>query len=155
TVCIESISHCVDGGGLARSYTNSLSAVPRRFWGISRRRPSEALLGPLQATVEENDDPQGMGRIRVIFAEDPERRVTPWIPVVTPAAGKETGIFWMPEKKSIVLVVAPLGSPESMIVLGAIRGEDQTIATSWKSADNAHKALAFRNGLHLIVDDKE
>jgi uncharacterized protein involved in type VI secretion and phage assembly len=153
--CVESISHFVDGGGLARSYSNTLSAVPKRFWGMSRRRAGEALLGPFQATVEENDDPQRMGRIRVSFSEDPERRVTPWIPVVTPAAGKESGVFWMPEKKSIVLVVAPVASPESLIVLGAIRGEDQTIAASWKSADNAHKALAFRNGLHLIADDKE
>jgi hypothetical protein len=155
TVCVESISHSVVGGGLARSYTNSLLAVPKRFWGISRRRPGEGLLGPFQATVEENDDPHRMGRIRVVLAEDPERRVTPWTPVVTPAAGKETGMYWMPEKKSIVLVAVPAASPESMIVLGAIRGEDQTIAASWKSADNAHKALAFRNGLHLIADDKE
>jgi phage baseplate assembly protein gpV len=103
----------------------------------------------------ENDDPERLGRVRVALSEDPERRVTPWLPLLTASAGSESGLFWIPEKDSLVLVAAPASCAEAMFVLGGVRGEHHRAPADCRSAKNAHKALVFRKGVRITVDDDE
>jgi hypothetical protein len=154
TAAVESIQHsfaAVQGG----NYQSRCRAVPNERWGIQRGPVSATLLGPFQAVVMENDDPERLGRIRVAFSEDPERRVTPWLPALTASGGNETGLFWVPEKDSLVLVAAPGMCPEAMFVLGGLRGDRHRVPAEWRSSKNARKAIAFRNGVRILVDDEQ
>jgi phage baseplate assembly protein gpV len=151
---VESIHHSFDvvQGG---NYQSRCRAVPKERWGIQRRPVSPALLGPFQAVVMENDDPERLGRVRVALSEDPERRVTPWQPVITVSGGNETGLFWVPEKDNLVQVIAPSACPEAMLVLGGLRGDRHRVPAEWRSSKNARKAFAFRNGVRIVVDDDQ
>ena len=151
---VEAVEHSFEpmNGG---NYQSWCRAVPKECWGLSRRPTAPGLLGPFQAVVMENDDPELLGRIRVALSEDPERRVSPWLPALTASAGSETGLFWIPEKDSLVLVAAPAACAEAMFVLGGVRGERHRAPSDCRSAKNARKALAFRNGVRIVVDDDE
>jgi Type VI secretion system/phage-baseplate injector OB domain len=155
TGVVDAIEHAMSDASAGATYSNDLVAVPAERWGVRRFEPARELLGPFQAVVKQNHDDQGLGRVCVALSEDPERRTTPWLPFVTPAAGHETGVFWMPEKESLVLVVAPAACPEALTVIGAVRGDGQRAADAWKSAENAHKVLAFRNGIAIVADDRK
>ena len=153
SLVVDQVRHSASGAGGAK-YANEVIAVSPAHWGVPRVAASEAMLGPFQAVVMENDDPERQGRLRVALAEDPERRPAPWAGTITLSAQADGGTFWMPEKGTLVMVVAPAACPECLIVLGSVRGAHERIPARWKSADNAHKALAFRNGVRLVVDDQ-
>jgi uncharacterized protein involved in type VI secretion and phage assembly len=151
---VDEVRHEAGGRGGAATYSNVVVAVPEPRWGLRRAVAGEAMAGPFQAVVMENDDPERMGRLRVALSEDPERRISPWVPQLTLSADSEAGSFWMPEKGTLVLVAAPTQCPECLVVLGALRGSHQRVPARWRSADNAHKAFAFRNGVRIEVDDQ-
>jgi uncharacterized protein involved in type VI secretion and phage assembly len=149
---VERVQHEL---GAAGSYRNRLVAVRAERWGLRTGNADGTLAGPFPAEVTHDDDPTRLGRIRVRLCEDPDLRPSPWIPWLAPAAGPATGIHWLPEVGSRVLVASPSESPESLIALGAMRGERQKVAASWAGPDNAIKSLTARNDIRLEIDDRQ
>ena len=106
-------------------------------------------LGVTVGIVTNNKDPDGLGRVKVALpwlADDDE---TGWARVLAPAAGKNRGIWFLPEVDDEVLVAFEHGDPASPYVLGGLwNGRD---APPEKNADghNDVRMIRSRSG-HVI-----
>jgi type VI secretion system secreted protein VgrG len=108
------------------------------------------------AIVTETNDPDGLGRIKVSFPwQDFIGETTPWIRVVTPHAGDQKGIQFLPEIGDQVLVDFEGGDAECPYVIGALYHKDQKPNGDWASKDNDIKAIKTRSGHTFVFDDTE
>jgi len=89
-------------------------------------RPHSGMVAhPVSAIVVDNVDPDEQGRIKVKFPHlfgEPESF---WIRQASPNAGKERGLYALPEKEDEVLVIFMHGSQDIGIIIGQFwNGED-------------------------------
>ena len=74
--------------------------------------------GVMVGTVVDVNDPQGEGRVRVMFPWLPGDSETYWAPIAAAMAGHERGAFLMPEIEDEVLVAFDRGDVNHPYVLG-------------------------------------
>ncbi len=133
---------------------------------------------PVPAVVTDNDDPDKLGRIKVKFPTLHGEPFSFWIRQVSPNAGKERGLYALPEKGDEVLVLFMLGSQDIGVIIGqfwngvdippaeAIGGmpkpadlwagqwsKDKFTAGSTDDADNDRRFWRSRSGHLLAFDD--
>ena len=103
------------------------------------------------AIVKDNNDPLGMGRVRVQFLWQAKRNeMTPWIRVVQPYTGGGKGFYFIPEIGEEVLVDFEGGNAERPFVLGAhYNGE----AKSGYSPTT--KAIHTQSGTKILLNDAD
>ena len=77
-------------------------------------------LGLELGLVQDRDDPDALGRVRVHFPHLSDSNVTPWARVATLAAGEENGFSFVPELGEEVLVGFVRGDRNEPIVLGSL-----------------------------------
>uniref|UniRef100_UPI0011AEEAC5 phage baseplate assembly protein V n=1 Tax=Aquimarina sp. I32.4 TaxID=2053903 RepID=UPI0011AEEAC5 len=105
------------------------------------------------ATVVENSDPDGLGRIRVQFAwQKPLGERTPWLRMMTPHAGADKGFHFIPEINEEVMVGFEGGNAERPFVLGALYNGSQN-PSAWQSQNNNIKAIRTRSDHTIKLDD--
>ena len=138
-------------------YSNSFVGVPdgtvhipvpdfMRRWGL-----------PELATVKENNDDKGQGRVKVAFDWQKNGKTTNWIRVQTPNAGvsgavpKNRGWVFVPEVGDQVMVSYEHGNPDRPYVTGSVfhsgsgKGGDK---------DNKVKSIITRSGNAIVFDDE-
>ncbi len=148
------IVHRVEHHLTARgTYENVIHAVRAVDWGRPAYALTPLVIGPLHATVVDNEDPAALGRIRVVLLEDPDRRPTPWVPYGFAYAGPAHGIHYVPEKGDLVLVDAEPGSPERLYARGSIRSARSPVPDDWQVRGNAIKTWVTRGGSGVVIDD--
>ena len=103
------------------------------------------------AIVKDNNDPLGMGRVRVQFLWQAKRNeMTPWIRVVQPYTGGGKGFYFVPEIGEEVLVDFEGGNAERPFVLGAhYNGE----AKSGYSPTT--KAIHTQSGTKILLNNAD
>ena len=116
-------------------------------------------------TVCDNQDPDGMGRIRVSLPEiDGGSDIqTDWLPVLSPFTGDQSGFFALPETDDIVGVLFMDNELQKGIVLGSLWNSTQLPPASEENADgdfndDGNNNLHFirsRSGLRIILDDSD
>lgn len=106
------------------------------------------------AIVTDNNDPQGMSRIRVQFPwQKPFNGMTPWIRSITPYAGKGKGMHIVPEIGEEVIVTFENGNAEKPVSLGAMfNGEAKS---GHGGAGNYMKGLQTASGNKLLMNDQK
>jgi uncharacterized protein involved in type VI secretion and phage assembly len=81
---------------------------------------------PVPAIVVDNDDPDGLGRLQVKFPTLHDEPISFWLRQVSPNAGKEHGLYALPEVGDEVLVMFLMGSQDIGVVIGQLwNGEDK------------------------------
>lgn len=102
------------------------------------------------AVVTDNNDPQGMGRIKVNFFWGHESN---WIRLVTPHAGSGKGFYFIPEIGEEVFVAFEDGNPEKPFVLGTqYNGKE---ISGYNTAGNDQKVIHTRSGTKMIFNDAQ
>jgi uncharacterized protein involved in type VI secretion and phage assembly len=116
---------------------------------------SGRLYGVVVGIVTNNQDPEKLGRIKVKFpwlADDAERS---WARVVSPMAGKERGMVFLPEVDDEVLVVFEHGDVNRPYILGALwNGVDLPPETNSDGKNNL-RLIKSRSGHKIVLDDTE
>jgi uncharacterized protein involved in type VI secretion and phage assembly len=103
-------------GDLSRSLVELLSPASRPGWDAG---------GVQVGVVTQNDDPQGMGRVRVRYPELGEETEGWWARIAGPGAGGDRGLLMTPKVGDEVLVAFEHGDARRPFVLGALwNGED-------------------------------
>ncbi|AUC76953.1 type VI secretion system Vgr family protein [Olleya sp. Bg11-27] len=111
--------------------------------------------GTQTATVIENADPEGLGRIRVQMPwQKITGEMTPWIRIVTPHAGADKGFHFIPELEEEVLIGFEGDNAEHPYMLGSLYNGGAK-AGAFQSGSNAIKALQTRSGNKIIMNDDE
>ncbi|HNP47544.1 MAG TPA: phage baseplate assembly protein V [Bacteroidia bacterium] len=134
-------------------YENAFVAIPSSVKAPTYTDPHVFRKGEMQtATVVENHDSDGIGRIKVRFHWQQSSEMTPWIRVTTPHAGGGKGMHFIPEKGEEVVVDFDGGDIDKPFVLGSLYHGG---AKSGKGdGDNTIKSLMTKSGNSLILDDK-
>lgn len=151
---IVGIEHevCRDG-----QYSNSFVGVPDSTVHIPVPDAKRPLALPELATVKENNDDKGQGRVKVAFDWQKNGKTTNWIRVQTPNAGvsgavpKNRGWVFVPEVGDQVMVSYEHGNPDRPYVTGSVfhsgsgKGGDK---------DNKVKSIITRSGNAIVFDDE-
>lgn len=150
TYKVIEIHHHHDG---LDGYYNTFVGIPYR--NVPHMTDEEAMpLGEEQsAVVVDNNDPKGMGRIRVQFEWQKARNEkTPWVRIVQSHAGSGKGSYFIPELGEEVLVGFEGRNAEKPVVLGMhYNGKE---VSGFHTSENTIKAIKTRSG-HLIQFTEE
>lgn len=153
-VLVSRVEHWFHGSG---SYGNRITCVPRNRWGVSSSSSGaeHSFVGPVQGEVTHNADPNRLGRVRVTLSDDPAQNVSPWIPFVTPVGSQDTGMYWLPEIGSRVLLIAESSCPENLYCIGCLWAKESEPNSAWMHDRNATKALVIPGGIQILLDEQK
>lgn len=98
-------------------YVNHFTCTPWQNYTDAHPPDLKPRFGIVSARVVDNNDPQKMGRIKVQYIWQ-ENGPTYWARMMTPHAGSDRGIMFMPEVGDEAVVAFEEGDPERPVVLG-------------------------------------
>lgn len=105
--------------------------------------------------VTNNKDPEGLGRIRVKFPWLSDENESNWARIASLMAGKERGIFILPEIDDEVLVVFEHGDINRPYVIGSLwNGKDAPPETNSDGKNNI-RMIKSRSGHVIRIDDTD
>lgn len=129
--------------------------IPTSLFDTIRRAAGESdrIYGVVVGVVTNNQDPDGLGRVKVRFPWLSEEHESHWARMVTPMAGNDRGFYMLPEVDDEVLCAFEHGNVENPYVLGALwNGKDKMPANN-DDGDNNIRVVKSRSGHVIRLDD--
>lgn len=118
--------------------------------------PGGRHLGVEVGIVSDNQDPEGLGRVRVVFPRLPGDPESDWLRVATPAAGRNSGFYWLPAVDEEVLLAFERGDPSCGYVIGSLwNGSQPPPAATPKSANSPSSSTSPSNSPPLPTTQLE
>jgi len=151
---IISISHeaTLNGG-----YSNRFEAIPA---GVEfRTNPTFYLPRATTqlARVTHNDDPEHLGRVRVLFlwqSAQQDTESSTWTRQLKPYNNIENqGFYFVPEINATVMVMFENDDPARPLIAGVVSNKQNKMDTYY-SADNNYKAIITKGGNHIVINDE-
>jgi uncharacterized protein involved in type VI secretion and phage assembly len=113
--------------------------------------------GVAPATVADNQDPDGQGRVKVLLPWTPDAsstRYEAWARLATMFAGPSCGSWFVPHVGDEVLVAFEHGDPRRPYVLGMLWNGSDAPPESM-DLQNTNKTLKSRNGVTVRLVDRQ
>jgi uncharacterized protein involved in type VI secretion and phage assembly len=112
-------------------------------------KPSQGWYGVYSALVTDNQDPENLGRLKILF-EGQEY----WARLATLMAGNNRGTWFIPDVKDEVLIAFEAGDPRMPYVIGMLWNKNDRPPESMDSSGSHNrKVLRSRNGIKITLDD--
>jgi type VI secretion system secreted protein VgrG len=105
------------------------------------------------AKVIDNNDPDGLGRVKVEFYWAGGNIKSDWMRLIQPHAGSGKGFYFIPEVGEEVLVGFEGGSAERPYVVGTQYNGSES--SGYSSSGNDQKVIHTRSGTKMIFNDAE
>lgn len=113
------------------------------------------IYGVVIAVVTGNQDPEGLGRIKINFPWRGEKDESYWARIACPMAGNERGMVFYPEVDDEVLVAFEHGDINQPYVIGSLwNGKDKPPETNSDGKNNIRK-IKSRSGHEIIFNDDD
>jgi uncharacterized protein involved in type VI secretion and phage assembly len=109
--------------------------------------------GVMVATVTNNQDPEGLNRVKLKFPMRENEHETDWAPITSLMSGSSMGTLFVPEVGDEVLVAFLLGNMNQPFVIGSLW--NKTKKPPAKDEKNNLRKIYSRSGHELIFDDTE
>ena len=120
-----------------------------------RDAASERFYGVVVGVVTNNQDPDGLGRVKVKFPWLSDQDESQWARIAAPMAGKERGMFFLPEVDDEVLVAFEHGDVRFPFVIGALwNGVDKPPADNGDGKNNL-RVIKSRSGHTIKLNDED
>lgn len=159
------ITELVHHFSLDNTYSNHFAGIPEACDYPPYSNSDIYPIAPsCRATVKDNEDPEGLGRIRVQFdwqiqlsQETDEELMTPWLRMAQPYAGGGKGFSFIPEIGEEVMVDFEGGNAERPFVKGTLYNGVDDVDNKWVANGNSQnqiKAIRTRNGHTIEVHDE-
>lgn len=103
------------------------------------------------AKVKDNNDPEGLGRVKVSFYWANGSTSSDWIRMIQPHSGAGKGFYFIPEIGEEVLVGFEGGNAQCPYVMGThYNGKE---SSGYNTPENDFKVIQTRSGNRIISDD--
>lgn len=113
------------------------------------------IYGVVTGTVTDNKDPDNLGKIKVKFPWLPTQDESYWAKMVTPMAGKERGIYFLPEVGDEVLVIFENGDIRNPYILGGVWSKDTPPPANNSDGKNNRRLIKSRSGHIITLNDEK
>lgn len=142
---------------------NATSLLSVLRGGQDRALYNNRVNGVVIGIVTNQKDPQNWGRVKVKYPAWPQNNGTEvesdWVRVAAPGAGKERGLYWLPEVNDEVLVAFEYGDPHKPYIVGALwNGKDappEKNVVAAPSGTTTQRFLKSRTGHTILIDDSD
>jgi uncharacterized protein involved in type VI secretion and phage assembly len=111
--------------------------------------------GVVVGVVTNNQDPDGLGRLKVKFPWLSDTDESYWARLVTPMAGKERGLYFLPEVDDEVLVVFEQGDVRFPYVIGALWNGSDAPPLKNDDGKNNLRIIKSRSGHVIRLNDED
>lgn len=111
--------------------------------------------GVTVGVVTNNQDPDGLGRVKVKFPWLSDQDESHWARVLSPMAGNDRGLYLLPEVDDEVLVAFEHGMAEFPYVLGGLWNGKDNPPEANDDGKNNKRTLKSRSGHIIRFDDSE
>jgi uncharacterized protein involved in type VI secretion and phage assembly len=119
------------------------------------QQESGTLEGVAVGIVTNNQDPDGLGRVKVRFPWRENSHESYWARVVAVGAGKDRGLYWVPEVDDEVLLISDKKDIQHLFVVGSLWNGKDKPATNNSDGENNTRLLRSRSGHEIRVFDKK
>ncbi|SFR65155.1 phage baseplate assembly protein V [Halogeometricum limi] len=147
---VESVTHSIDTSGYTTRFR--FGAGDGANERAERANRGRRQMGVTVGLVTDNEDPEGLGRVRVTttcLGDD----VSHWAPIAVPMAGAERGTYFLPEPDEEVLVAFQDGDVEFPFVVGSLWNLEEKPPASNDDGKNDVRLVRSRSGHELRFDD--
>jgi len=103
------------------------------------------------AIVVENEDPEGLGRIKVRYHWAEEETV--WVRFMVPYASTDGGWFGLPEIGDEVIIAYEFGDPDYPIALGAVYNKESVPPSDTSGNDCNIRMMQTKSGNQIYFND--
>lgn len=113
------------------------------------------ITGVVVGLVTNNQDPEGLGRVKVKFPWLSPTEESNWARIAVPMAGKDSGVYLLPEVNDEVLVTFEHGDARFPYVIGALwNGKDAPPAGNADGKNNL-RLIKSRSGHVIKLNDED
>lgn len=145
-------THFNISGGRSNSFAGVLEDM------LDRTEHPSALMNLSVGLVTDNNDPQGMGRVRVRLPFLMAEETSDWARIAAPMAGSKRGFMYIPEVDDEVLVGFEHGDVHRPYVLGCLwNGKDEPPVTPSEAVGGDglvnKRVIKSRSGHTIVLDD--
>lgn len=111
--------------------------------------------GAVVGLVTNNQDPEGMGRVKVKFPWLSNEDESHWARITSLMAGKDRGLYFLPEVDDEVLVIFEQGDVRFPYVIGALWNGKDTPPTKNDDGKNNVRLIKSRSGHVIRLNDED
>ncbi|MYY27262.1 type VI secretion system Vgr family protein [Elizabethkingia anophelis] len=148
TYRIMEIVHYHDGN----IYYNSFVGIPDMYNAPYYDGEAVPVSEQQSARVIDNNDPLGMGRVKVQFPwQEKKGSVSPWLRLIQPHSGAGKGFYFLPEKGEEISVGFESNNAEKPYIVGA--HYNGTEKSGYNTENNDKKVIRTRSGSRIEFDD--
>ena len=115
----------------------------------------DAIRGVATGIVTDNEDPAGMGRVKLTFPWRAEEGESFWARMATTMAGGDRGTYFLPEVGDEVLVAFEDGDIHYPYVLGALWSGEEKPPEDNADGKNDVRTIRSRSGHEITLDDAD
>ena len=119
----------------------------------SNGREAGLIRGVSVGVVAQNQDPEGLGRVKVQFPWRENSDESHWARIAVPMAGNNRGIWFLPEVGDEVLVACDAERVEHPYVIGALWNGQEPPPETNSDGKNDIRKIRSRSGHEIIFDD--
>ncbi len=126
------------------------------LYSTQERETTESRInGVVIGIVTNNEDPEGMGRVKVRFPWLSDEDESNWARVTTFMAGNERGVYFLPEVDDEVLVIFEHGDMRFPYVIGSLWNGEDAPPSDNRDGENNIRIIKSRSGHEIRLVDKE
>ncbi len=128
------------------------------FTNTAPHQQNYPLIGVSVGVVTNNQDPDGMGRVKISYpwmSEEDNPVESFWARVLTPMAGKDRGIYFLPEVDDEVLVAFEQGDIRFPYVIGSLWNGKDNVPEKNDDGKNNIRMIKSRSGSVIRLDDTD
>jgi uncharacterized protein involved in type VI secretion and phage assembly len=119
------------------------------------KKQESLILGVVSGVVTNNQDPDGLGRIKVKLPRISGEDESNWARVISFMAGKDRGAFYLPEVDDEVLVAFEYGDINRPYVIGSLWNGVDTPPADNGDGENNIRVIKSRSGHLVRLDDTD
>jgi uncharacterized protein involved in type VI secretion and phage assembly len=120
-----------------------------------REARNSRIFGVVVGIVTNNQDPEELNRVKVKFPWLSDEDESHWARVATLMAGKDRGLYFLPEVDDEVLVMFEHGDIRFPYVIGAVWGGKDNPPAKNSDGKNNVRMLKSRSGHIISLNDEE